>query len=151
MRILAAEEYAGLSRDLREHRCAHMALASGPRDKLAELLDAPVILADPLLDSIVDIAPSAAPEELDAQLFEVAGKAGREQSFPLVRRDEAGNLLLGPVESERFTQTGVSPGCLELVEFVVRRERCHSEHSVELVQPDEAPHDIVARTKRDQP
>jgi len=94
-----------------------MALAARPGDEVAELVDPVAMFADPLLHSIVDIAAAAAPEKFDPQLLEIPCQPRGKQPLPLVGRHEAGNLLLRPIEAERFAEAGVSTCRLKLVEL----------------------------------
>ena len=55
----------------------------------------------------------------------------------LIGRHEARDLLLRPVEPERFAEPGVGAGQRQLVELLARAERGDAEHAVELVQPDQ--------------
>src|SRR5260221_11785908 len=147
----AAEQVPRLAGDLRQHRCADIALAARAPDKLTELVDAVAVAGNPLFDSAIDVATAAPAEELDAQLLEIAREAGRKQPLPLVGGNEAGDLLLRPVEAERFAEPGVGAGRFELVELLARRQRGDPEYAVELVQADEQADDVVAGAERDQP
>ena len=92
--------------------------ARDPRaaDQLAELCDARGIALDPALDRRVGILVAAAREEIDPQLLEVAGQAGGQQPLPLVGGNEARDLLLRPVEPERFAEPDVGAGQGQLVD-----------------------------------
>src|SRR5437763_4852933 len=150
-RASAAEQNPRLARDLREHRRADMAFAACATDELSELGNGRAMVGDPLLDAAIDVAAPAAAEEFNSQLLEVAREPGGEQPLPLVGGDEAGDLLLRPIEPQRLAEAGVGAGCLELIELLPRRQRGDSEHAVELVEAYQEADDIVACAQRDQP
>jgi len=127
-----------------------MPFAPRAGDELTELLDPRPLLLDPFLDARIEHRAAAARQELDPELLEIARQAGGQQPLPLVGRDEAGDLLLRPVEPERFAEPGVGAGQRQLVDFLAGGERGDSEYSVELVQADQAAHDLVACAERDQ-
>ena len=125
-----------------------MPLAAGTADELAELGDAVTMLADPPFDAVVDVPAAAAAEELDAQLLEVAGKAGSQQPLPLVRRNEASELLLRPIEAQRLAEPSIRARSLQFVELLARLERGDAEHAVKLVEAHQQAHDILAGAER---
>src|SRR6185312_3883697 len=151
MRTSTPEKNPRLSGDLRKHRRARMTFSSRPAHKLPELVDPVAMPGDPFLNSVIDVRAAAARQEFDPQLLEIAGETGREQPLPLIGGHEARDLLLRPVETERFAEPGVGAGRFKLVELVARGQRRDSKHAVELVKANEALHDIVARAERDQP
>src|SRR6478609_6153672 len=118
-RMSASQQNARLTRDLREHGRAHMRLRPGARDELAELIDAALILLDPLPDAIVDVATTVR-EELDPKLLEIARETRGKQAFPVIGRDEAGHLLLRPIQAERLAEQRIGLGCLQLIEALAR-------------------------------
>src|SRR5438045_3432373 len=134
-RMSASQEYARLPGDLREHRCAHVRLSPRARDELAELVDAGGIPFDPFLDAFINSA-AAMRKELNAQLLEIARKACSQQALPMVGRNEAGDLLLGPIKSECFAETRVGLRRFQFVEALARGKRGYPEHTVQLVQAD---------------
>ena len=147
---LTPEQNSSLARDLREHRRADMAFASRARDQLAELLDARPLPLDPVVDRAVELGAAAARQEIDPKLFEVAREAGGQQPLPLIGGNEARDLLLRPVEAERFAKPGISARDGELVDLAARGERGDAEHAVELVEAHQAADDVLARAERDQ-
>ena len=134
MRISAAEEDARLSGDLREHRRADMALRCGRGATSSRnwSIRSPCFATHSSTPSI-DVLAAAPRQELDPQLLEIAREAGGQQPLPLVGGNEASDLLLRPIEAERFAEPGVGAGRFELVELVARSERGDAEHAVELV------------------
>src|SRR5690349_14477528 len=127
-----------------------MALAARAADQPAELVDARLVLDHPMLDSGVDRLAAAAAEEVDAELLEIAGEARGQKPLPLIAGDKAGDLLLRPIEPERFAEASVGAGRFELVEVLARGERGDAEDAVELIKANKNPHDVVACTERDQ-
>src|SRR5207237_1874919 len=115
----------------------------------AELVDAGGIPFDPFLDAFINSA-AAMRKELKAQLLEIARKACSQQALPMVGRNEAGDLLLGPIKSECFAETRVGLRRFQFVEALARGKRGYPEHTVQLVQADQVTHDIVACAQRDQ-
>jgi len=128
-----------------------MTLAASARDQLAELGDSRGMFRDPILDAAVDVGTAAAREELNAELLEIPRKAGREQPLPLVGGNETRNLLLRPVEAERFAEPRVGARRFELIELVARSERGDAEHAVQLIKADKPANDVVAGAERDEP
>src|SRR3954447_16048764 len=112
---LAPEQDSRLSGDLREHRSADVALGPGAADELAELVDARALLGNPCVDGCIGVIASAARQKLDAQLLEIARKTGGEKPLPLVGGNEPCDLLLRPVEAERFAEARISAGQCKLV------------------------------------
>ena len=49
-----------------------MSLRAGPAHELAELFDAVVVLGDPIVDRVIDLAVAQAQQELDPKLLEIA-------------------------------------------------------------------------------
>ena len=127
-----------------------MALAARASDQPAELVDARLVLDDPMLDSGVDRLAPAAAEEIDAELLEIAGEACGQQPLPLIAGYVARDLLLGPIKSKRFAKARVGASRFKLVDLLARGERSDAEHAVELIEPDENAHDVIACTERDQ-
>src|SRR6185369_16955161 len=110
---------------------AHLPLGSGAADELAELGDPRLLLGDPLVHGLVGLLAGGAREEFDAQLLEVAGKSGDQQSLPLVARDKAGDLLLRPVESERLAKTRVGASESQLLDLAMLGKSGDSEDAVQ--------------------
>src|SRR6476659_7076846 len=116
MRTSAAEQDPRLSGDLGEHRRADMSFGAGTSDQLPELVDPRAMRFDPVLDAGVGLAP-AARQELDPKLLEIAREPGRQQPLPLVGGNEAGDLLLRPVEAKRLAEPRIGSGERELVDL----------------------------------
>src|SRR6185437_16165994 len=127
-----------------------MALAACAGDELPELVDTGAMLLDIAVDAIVEVASAAAREEVDPQLFEIARETGGEQPLPLVGGNEPSDLLLRPVEAERFAETRVGAGDRKLVELVAGGQRRNAEHPVEVVRPHQAANDLLAGAEREQ-
>src|SRR4051794_16022545 len=147
---LAAEQDPRLPGNLREHWRAHMAFCASASDKLPELIDAGLIIADPVLDGDVGVFGAAARQKVDPELLEIARETGGQQTLPLIGGHEPRYLLLCPVEAECFAEARVSSRYGKLVDSLAGRKRRNREHSVELEKAHEPANDVVARAERDQ-
>jgi hypothetical protein len=72
----AAEQDSRLTRNLRKHRGADVALRAGATDEFPELVDAIAMVGNPLLDAAIDVPAAAPAEKLDPQLLEISRQAG---------------------------------------------------------------------------
>ena len=95
---LASEQDAGLGGDLREHGRADRALVPRPTDEIAELLEPRALMGNPVLHRRIRLLAAKACQEIDPELLEVTLEAGGKQPLPLIRRHEACELLLRPVD-----------------------------------------------------
>src|SRR5690606_914757 len=82
---------------------------------------------------------------------EVADQSGREQPLPIVGRGVAGNLLLSPVNTQHFAESGIGTGDRQLVDVLARTKSGNSENAVELVKPDQAVDDRLGGSKFNHP
>ena len=94
------------------------------------MFDARCLAFDPAIDGRCRIAVTTACEKLQPQLLEIALETRNEQPLPLIRGFESGNFLLGPVETERFAQPGISLGQLLRVELALGGERRNAKYTV---------------------
>src|SRR4029079_13547898 len=138
----ASEQNSRLAGDLSEHRRAHMTFAPGARDQLPELVDAGLLAIDPIVHRRIELGTAAPRQEVDPKLLEIARQACGQQSFPLIGWNEAGNLLLRPVEAERFAKASVGASDLELIDLAPGGERSDSEHAIELIETHQAADDV---------
>src|SRR6185437_9895086 len=147
----AGEQDSRLGCDLSKHRRGHMALGARASDKISKVLDRGLMLADPLLDSLVDGPASAIAEEFDPELLEIAGQPGRQQPLPLIGGNEPRDLLLRPIEAERLAEARVGAGQFELIEMLAGGKSGDSENAVELIEANQQADDVIACAKREQP
>ena len=87
-----------------------MAFRASSRDQLTELVDAGALLLNPFVDRLGWVLVANPRQELDPKLLEIARQARGEESLPLIGGNEAGDLLLCPVEAERLAQPRVGAG-----------------------------------------